>query len=150
VGTRSLTFVYDDDNKPIINMYRQYDGYFSGHGAELAKFLQPFQIIKGIGGGQNKLGKFANGMGCLAAQLVAHFKNDVGGFYLYPVSAKDCGQDYEYHVYESRVIVKNLVFFKNQVPFLPNLSTYHLQTIFDGSWKDFKEFVLSTINEEIG
>ena len=38
MGTRSLTFVYDEDT-PLINMYRQYDGYPSGHGAELADFL---------------------------------------------------------------------------------------------------------------
>ena len=38
MGTRSLTFVYDEQ-EAIINMYRQYDGYPTGHGAELAEFL---------------------------------------------------------------------------------------------------------------
>ena len=32
MGTRSLTFVYDEYGEKIINMYRQYDGYPSGHG----------------------------------------------------------------------------------------------------------------------
>ena len=32
MGTRSLTFVYDEDGKKLINMYRQYDGYPSGRG----------------------------------------------------------------------------------------------------------------------
>ena len=42
-------------------------------------------------------------MGCLAAQLVSHFKGDEAGqFYLYPVSAVDCGQDYEYHIYSDQ------------------------------------------------
>ena len=37
MGTRSLTFVYDENNTPVLNMYRQFDGYPSGHGAELAE-----------------------------------------------------------------------------------------------------------------
>ena len=39
MGTRSLTFVYDEDGRKIINMYRQYDGYPSGHGKDLAESL---------------------------------------------------------------------------------------------------------------
>ncbi len=48
MGTRALTFVYDGD-KPIVNLYRQYDGYPTGHGAELAQFLDGFKIVNGIG-----------------------------------------------------------------------------------------------------
>jgi hypothetical protein len=96
MGTRSLTFVYDGET-PIINMYRQYDGYPSGHGAEIAEFLAPFHMVNGLGLDEKR--KVANGMGCLAAQLVANFKDGAGGFYLYPTSAVDCGQDYEYHIY---------------------------------------------------
>jgi hypothetical protein len=98
MGTRSLTFVYEN-GKPILNLYRQYDGYPTGHGAELYEFLRQFAAItNGISAGETR--KTANGMGCLAAQLVAHFKQSVGGFYIHSVDSKDCGQDYEYHVYE--------------------------------------------------
>lgn len=97
MGTRCLTIVYDH-GKPIINLYRQYDGYPSGHGAELAEFLSEFKIVNGISGRETT--RTANGMGCLAAQLVAHFKESVGGFYIHSVEDTDCGQDYEYHVYE--------------------------------------------------
>ena len=105
MGTRSLTFVYDSHKdeagntvyRPIINLYRQYDGYPAGHGAELAEFLGPYTIVNGLGLNEDR--KVANGMGCLAAQLVAHFKDGPGQFYLEPVTAKDCGQDYEYHIY---------------------------------------------------
>lgn len=98
MGTRCLTIVYDH-GKPIVNLYRQYDGYPAGHGAELAEFLGQFAAItNGIAMGETR--KTANGMGCLAAQLVAHFKESVGGFYIHSVDATDCGQDYEYHVYE--------------------------------------------------
>ena len=120
MGTRSLTFVYDD-NEAVINLYRQYDGYPSGHGRELADFLSPFTIVNGIG---QRTEHIANGMSCLAAQLVAHFKTEVGQFYLHPVSAKDCGQDYEYHVYEDKVVVKN----------------YDGREIFSGNWENFSKF----------
>ncbi len=96
MGTRALTFVYDGD-KPILNLYRQYDGYPTGHGRELAEFLNGFKVVNGIGAETTRI---ANGMGCLAAQIVAHFKDSVGGFYIHSVDATECGQDYEYHVYQ--------------------------------------------------
>lgn len=49
MGTRSLTFVYDEDGEKIVNMYRQMDGYPSGHGLELAEFLEPITMVNGIG-----------------------------------------------------------------------------------------------------
>lgn len=121
MGTRSLTFVYDERRQPIINMYRQYDGYPSGHGRELAEFLSPFTIVNGIG---RETKNIANGMGCLAAQMVAHFKTEVGQFYLHSVIEADCGQDYEYHVYENRVVVKN----------------YNGNEVFSGTWENFDKF----------
>lgn len=122
MGTRSLTFVYDGD-KAILNLYRQFDGYPSGHGAELAEFLNSIDAVtNGIAGNETR--RTANGMGCLAAQLVAHFKNSVGGFYIHAVTDTDCWQDYEYHVYEGRVTVKN----------------YNGNVIFNGTWEDLYGF----------
>lgn len=125
MGTRSLTFVYDGD-EAMINMYRQFDGYPSGHGLELAEFLNSFEAITN-GFSINETRKIANGMGCLAAQLIANFKTEVGGFYIYPVTATDCGQEYEYHVHQDRVVVKN----------------YNSNVMFDGDWVAFKSFCLS-------
>ena len=97
MGTRSLTFVYDEEGRKLVNMYRQYDGYPSGHGKDLAEFLEPITMVNGIG--MSEARKIANSPGCLAAQLVSHFKDGPGGIYLEPPSAKNCGQDYEYHVH---------------------------------------------------
>jgi hypothetical protein len=102
MGTRALTFVYQGDT-PIINMYRQFDGYPTGHGKELADFLAPFTMVKGLNKRQPQM--VANGMGCLAAQLIAHFKDGAGGFYIHPVTDTECGQDYEYHVYQSTEVM---------------------------------------------
>jgi hypothetical protein len=124
MGTRSLTFVYDDKQK-VMCMYRQFDGYPSGHGAELATFLSGFDaVVNGYAFDETR--KVANGMGCLAAQLVANFKVGVGGFYLYPTSTKDAGKEYEYHVYAEKVVVKE---------------TYdNNKKIFNGTWAEFAEF----------
>ena len=119
MGTRSLTFVYDGDT-PQINMYRQFDGYPSGHGAELADFLDGMVVVNGYGEVKPKI---ANGMGCLAAQMIANFKQTVGGFYIHPVTDTDCWQDYEYHVYEDKVVVKNPT-----------------EVIFEGSYQAFSKF----------
>ena len=126
MGTRSLTYVYNDGDKPepIVCMYRQFDGYPEGHGAELAEFLVPFTIINGIGSNQNELGKFANGMGCLAAQLVSHFKDSVGGIYMHVVDLnQDAWQEYEYHVYADKVEIKD-----------PS------EVIFSGTYAELKDF----------
>ena len=104
MGTRSLTFVHDGDNaKPFVCMYRQMDGYPSGHGLELQKFLKPIRMVNGLGSDSEHV---ANGAGCLAAQIVAHFKDGPGGIYLYAPTSKDRWQEYEYHVHASEAGIK--------------------------------------------
>ena len=130
MGTRSLTFVYEkygDKQMPIINMYRQFDGYPSGHGAELAEFLDGFRIVNGYSGDPVKT---ANGMSCLSAQLVANFKKDIGQFYLHSTDARDCGQDYEYHITQSENGSLNVSIF----------DTYREENIFDGSVAELVDF----------
>lgn len=47
MGTRSLTFMSDECGDVLVCMYRQFDGYMSGHGVELAEFLAGFPIVNG-------------------------------------------------------------------------------------------------------
>lgn len=127
MGTRSLTYVYTEGGQPIVCMYRQFDGYVAGHGVDLAEFLNSGKLVNGIPMGSNEV--LFNGMGDLAAQMVAHFKKDVGGFYLYPTNdlTQDCWQEYEYHVFENRVVVYEGQYTENNV-------------IFSGTWKEFASF----------
>ena len=137
MGTRSLTFVYDGD-EAIINMYRQYDGYPTGHGAELAEFLTPFNMVNGIRVGETR--KIANGMGCLAAQLVSHFKaGEAGQFYLYPTSAVDCGQDYEYHIYKDEQGIRVRITDRGCNMFGLTMSDKN-EALFDGTLAEFAEY----------
>jgi hypothetical protein len=101
MGTRSLTVFVDatpKGNREIVVMYRQMDGYPSGHGIELASFLSPFVIVNGFA--YNDQRTIANGMGCLAAQTIAQFKleSGVGSIYLHPASTRDVGEEYIYYV----------------------------------------------------
>ena len=114
MGTRSLTYIEesyetaiaDEENnnevhetkQNILCMYRQYDGYLSGHGAELAEFLQDFNVVNGYNSGTPE--RSANGMGCLAAQLIAHFKDGIGNIYIHEPNDSDCGEEYTYTIYE--------------------------------------------------
>ena len=120
MGTRCLTYVYEG-NSPLVCLYRQFDGYPSGHGAELGDFLKGIQLGNGIAG-KPEMGTFANGMGCLAAQLIAHFKKSVGGFYIHLVTDSG-GVDYEYHVYPNKVVVRDSD-----------------EVVFSGSQNDFVEY----------
>ncbi len=99
IGTRSLTAVMDGKDE-IMVLYRQMDGYPERHGQDLKDFLAPFKICNGIGTEQ-ATGAWANGMCCLAAQIVAHFKNSIGQFYLYPANTRGCGEEYIYTVTEN-------------------------------------------------
>ena len=121
MGTRCLTVV-KDDGKDVCVLYRQFDGYPEGHGLELCEFLNKIKrITNGISGDPKGT---ANGMGCLAAQLVAHFKNEVGQFYLYPSGTRDVGEEFIY-------VVKN----KDGAPYVIVYDTYGDETemsVFDG------------------
>jgi len=120
MGTRSLTFVYNDIGRRIVNIYRQYDGYPSGQGKDLAQVLTTTRH---------------NGMGCMAASLISKLKEEPYNIYIYPVDATNCGQEYEYHIYEDHVRV-----IENGVRVIENSWDNPDRTIFDGSWAEFLDF----------
>ena len=96
MGTRCLTVFKEDDGTEIAVLYRQMDGYPDGHGQELTDFLKDHHISNGIG--PNETDADFNGMNCLAASVIAHFKNGIGMFYLYPAGTRDCGEEFIYTV----------------------------------------------------
>ena len=132
MGTRSNTIIYDDDVQ-ILNLYRQHDGYLSGHGIELLEFLEPMTIVNGFSIGEPNQ---ANGAGCLAAQMIAHFKVGVGGFYIMPPTFMTYENDYTYTIKVGRQLGGG------------NISiTVHAyeDQIFEGSIQSFKEFVAEEV-----
>jgi hypothetical protein len=101
MGTRSVTFV-EDDGERYVAMYRQMDGDPTGMGADIKKFLTGFSLCNGISFG-NDTSKQFNGLGCLAASLVAEFKDGIGGIYLYPTNTDTEWIDYTYTIYADRI-----------------------------------------------
>lgn len=123
MGTRCLTFVYNESYDPVVCIYRQFDGYPGGHGKELAEFLKDRKVIYGIPP-EKQMQKASNGMECLAASLISELKTDIGNIYLFPTNSKDCNQDYEYHIYPDSIEVKN----------------YSGSVLHSGDWNSFKQF----------
>jgi hypothetical protein len=113
-------------------LYRQYDCYPVGDGAELSDYLNGLSVVNGLGLDQ-KDQKVANGMGCLAAQLVSFFKKDEAGqFYLHaPVLNADHWQEYEYHIQQDRILVYG-----------------YDKEIFSGTWSEYFAWILEQIKLE--
>lgn len=97
MGTHCRTIICDNKT-PLISMYRQFDGYLSRHGLELARFLLDMKIVTGLGLGL-ECEQVANGAGCLAAQMIAYFKNAPGNIYIEPIPDEETDHvDYVYKV----------------------------------------------------
>ena len=149
MGTRSLTRVfstYNDEKKnkqvteQLVNMYRQYDGYPEGHGMELADFLKGGKVVNGIGANETQV--VFNGAGCLGAQMIAHFKNGAGGIYIEPISANNCGQEYEYEVivdFDTKELTMKCIV----VGYIDSKGNYKngKKVLFEGKPSEFEQFV---------
>jgi len=99
MSTSSITVFKESadwEGEEIAVLYRNMDGYPKIHGKQLAEFLAGSTMVNGID--LNEHGKVHNGMSCLAASVVAHFKHGAGDFYLYPAGTRDCDERYIYEV----------------------------------------------------
>lgn len=150
MGTRSLTTFIETYTEretgkkrknEIVTMYRQYDGYPTGHGIELAEFLAGGKLVNGIS--ISDTGIVFNGMGCLSAQVIAHFKDGAGGFYLQRGN-KDSGEDYRYQVigdFDNNTLTIKVI----EVGYLNKKGEYvsKTRTIFKGSGSEFLKAIES-------
>lgn len=105
MGTRALIVMIDtaEDLEPIeiAVLYSQWDGYIQGLGLDLATFLSGFKITRGLSRDNDTLDiepNTANGMPCLAGQIISHFKAGAGSYYLYPATYRNLGEEYIYTV----------------------------------------------------
>ena len=110
MGTRSLTRIiprqeglaYDKaHNKAelaLVNIYQQYDGYPEYMAVEYAKWLENINIGNGLGR-TPQLNRYANGVGCFAAQFIKEFKDRPGGLYLHPIDNEEGWVDYIYTLF---------------------------------------------------
>jgi len=101
MGTRARINVYEGD-KILVSIYRQerwgsMDGYPSGLGEELKAFLSGLKLVNGLSCDDARV---ANGMGCLAAQVVAHLKDGAGSIYIRDTGPESHGEQYVYNLYD--------------------------------------------------
>lgn len=118
MGTRCLTVFIDESGREIATLYRQFDGYLTGHGARLAEILKGKHLVNGFSPCDE--GKVFNGAGDLAAAVIALLKIDsrekvmgsgpawdyvpnpnlgkviLGGFYILAPGTRDCGEEWTY------------------------------------------------------
>lgn len=120
MSTNSLTIIKEDD-EVLVKLYSHYDGYPSDYGKELALFLNNISLINGLKFNEKR--KVANGMGCLAAQIIAHFKIEPGNFYI----SSSNSEDFVYTVYYEDIL-------KIKVETMGNI-------LFDGNTKNYLEWV---------
>ena len=83
-------------SKTIVDIYHHYDGYPEGLGVKLASYLDDKTITNGCSGDGDD---YFNGLGCLAASLVAELKDGPGNVYIEDPERKHGWLDYEYFVW---------------------------------------------------
>ena len=131
MSTRSLTIVNNEFGEEIAVLYRQSDGYPEGHGLELAEAFGNFTIGRGVITQEN----YANGMGCFFAQLIAHFKTVVGGFYLEPAGTRNMDERYTYKLSLNKL--ENCLWLD---VYKENFEGSH-KNIFSGNLREFPEYL---------
>ena len=141
MGTRSKTsFIEKKGDKltHLVSVYQQYDGYIEGVGHEIAEYILSKQICNGIRLGRDT-SKLANGFGCLIAQIIRDFKEDVGGLY---IITQDDIQEYNYDIiFDSDLYYSNLdVEYETDKYFKVKVIDWNEQVIFEGTLKELLDF----------
>ena len=84
-------------DKTVVEIYHHWDGYPEGLGVKLASYLDDKSIVNGLGSKDSEDIVF-NGVGCMAASIVAQLKDGPGNVYIEP--RKSHGWiDYEYFIW---------------------------------------------------
>jgi len=87
----------EEPNQTIVDIYHHWDGYPEGLGVTLGWYLSGKKVVNGIGSKDNEDLIF-NGMGCLAASLVAELKDGPGNVYIEPRESH-AWIDYQYYIW---------------------------------------------------
>jgi hypothetical protein len=139
MGTRARVNVFDEhgapEDKPLVSIYRQFDGYPEGLGQDVAEFAAPLEIVNGI---SNRRGVQANGMGCLAAQLIKHLKEGVGNVYIRDNGLESNGEEFVYNLREKGGVLHMEVRTGRMTAFgMPGDTEAEMKPLYDGPIKDY-------------
>jgi hypothetical protein len=150
MGTRARVNVIDG-NQTLVSIYRQMDGYPDSLGKELADFAGPMTIVNGYSMDQHAP-EYANGMGCLAAQLIAHLKLNsdyvkhggvIGNVYIRDTSDESHGEEYVYNLTERDGKVHMTILEGGMTAFgIPGDSEAEMKVLYSGLASEFDSEVL--------
>ena len=82
--------------KVMVSIYNHFDGYPEGLGVKLASYLDDFKITNGLGRDNDYV---FNGLGCMAASIIAELKDGAGQIYIEDPERPHTWIDYEYYVW---------------------------------------------------
>jgi hypothetical protein len=82
--------------KVMVSIYNHYDGYPEGLGVTLASYLDDKKITNGLG---KDRWSCINGLGCMAASIIAELKDEAGNVYIEDPVRPHGWIDYEYYVW---------------------------------------------------
>ena len=82
--------------KVMVSIYQHFDGYPEGLGVTLASYLNGKKIVNGLGGNR---GDVFNGLGCMAASIIAELKEEAGNIYIEDPERPSGWIDYEYYIW---------------------------------------------------
>ena len=122
----SASFTLIDKHEPVITMYSHWDGNPEGFALKVMDWLSGIKITNGLALDNTNI---ANGIECLAAQLIAKFKTEPGNIYLYNSNMQfNLGEEYVYDIYISNDDIKIAVYECKDV---------HTTNIFEGNVQEF-------------
>jgi len=100
MGTRSLTHIKDSENRTLVTIYRQFDGYPTGHGDDMKRILNDGVVtLKNGYHLSDESPTVFNGMGCMAAYLIGELKEGIGNIYIVPIPTENDDPGWEEYVY---------------------------------------------------
>ncbi len=99
----------DIPDKVMVSIYHHFDGYPEGLGVKLASYLDDKKITNGLSGGDD-WDYYFNGLGCLAASLVAELKDGPGNVYIEDKDRPHGWLDYKYYVWEMTIKIYGIVY----------------------------------------
>ena len=86
-------------DKFIVSIYHHFDGYPEYLGVTLANYLEDKKIVNGLGG---RNAPVFNGLGCMAASIIAELKDEPGNVYIEDPENPSGWLSYEYVVWGDR------------------------------------------------
>ena len=105
MGTRSTISIIEKD-QTLVKLYTQYDGYWEGVGRDLESIIHEGKLVNGIPAGDQKLGEYFNGAGCLAATIIAKLKIKSGNVYIIDTnSPNDEANHYDVYVKDDDILL---------------------------------------------